>query len=876
MNRVSESTLKTLGRESPEKHANFLICWKEESKYKIFPMFVQQTTESLNKFWLYILQLNINSTQIEFMFNYIELKTDHLNDQLLFPLIFHFQINCNKLNDDDPDSSNNLIDLILKHVHNVVVFSGKIKSKHIANYKFIYITGYRDHKINVHIALPYFFVKESEYSGFLDRMTVEFVKFKMPVAVIHDFEKNLAPKNKLKSTLRDNQEIEYYGFHIDNYDNVIQFNGFLRDKLIELGEFERFPNILNLYDELYPDKTDDDFSFLLPFLLRAYVYDISKDNKKIKYQIERRGYATCVLNPTSKEYISYIDPDIEKINAIKLTEENKKLLDKYLPRSILDEDKSEIVEDPFPDEPEPLGFFLYRLDDPFYISDYIRKYSNHVFKDYEDGKTLMLNDFRRVFRIILPNKYFIKTVDMFAQNIKGYWLKKDIFTAIQIKIDKKGKEKEVAIPILPTSSSFFGNRSEEFMSDTIKSKPYHSHELSKIEPQSKVLNLFPGIQARYNPNMSDEYLLIRTKSIRDHIFNILAGGNPEYGHWILSWFCKLIRTLGRTEVCICLYSERGGAGKNILFDFIYQFVLGNLTMLNNITNIDSIVKNFNAHLAGKILVVVDEQSRDIKNFTRTFDQLKGMITAKTLDIEAKGKDNISVDNNANFVITTNNSGSLYTPPGGRKYALFEVSEERIGDKEYFDFLTNDIMNQETGDAFLTFALKYECCDVTKIPRTELLKLAEEMSTSGSNNFFKDLFTADYITIPSEIIYFKDETLFIYTNDFYDQVYKSNSAGESKILSPRIMMTNLKKTRKINHIANAVTQTDRKGIRQRLRGFTIKPEYLRLIYIVLNNKDQRRYQKYIKENKNIEGLDTWEELEAKVFVVTGDVYLKVFN
>jgi hypothetical protein len=72
--------------------------------------------------------------------------------------------------------------------------------------------------------------------------------------------------------------------------------------------------------------------------------------------------------------------------------------------------------------------------------------------------------------------------------------------------------------------------------------------------------------------------------------------------------------------------------------------------------------------------------------------LKGLITEPTIPIEAKGVDVVNAENHLHVIMATNNEWAVRAGPDARRYAVFDVSERRQGDHDYFAALVAQMDN----------------------------------------------------------------------------------------------------------------------------------------------------------------------------------------
>lgn len=229
-----------------------------------------------------------------------------------------------------------------------------------------------------------------------------------------------------------------------------------------------------------------------------------------------------------------------------------------------------------------------------------------------------------------------------------------------------------------------------------------------------LFNLFIGFAAKPIPNQE----LIQP--ILDHILNVWCSSNDKLYNYVLDWLASVLNG-NKNGTAIVLYSEKQGAGKNIITDFIRDKIIG--TAYSTETNdIEQLVSKFNNKFANKILTVVNEANNVEGDYHKTFDKLKDLITNSRITVERKGVDSIDMDDYNNYLVTTNNKSPIKISEHDRRYTLIKLNESKTGDREYFNNLhkyTTGEHSQAAASAFLHFLQNREItADIKKPIQTE--------------------------------------------------------------------------------------------------------------------------------------------------------------
>ena len=219
------------------------------------------------------------------------------------------------------------------------------------------------------------------------------------------------------------------------------------------------------------------------------------------------------------------------------------------------------------------------------------------------------------------------------------------------------------------------------------------------------------------------------KLLKSFILDTWAKGNETYYNYIVSWFAGLVTNLtGTNRVALAMVSGQG-TGKNTLFDFMSEFILGNNNTVA-VTGINSITGNFNAILQNKRLININEMSSTKDEFKSNFDKIKGFITDTTIQITPKGIDSYTMSNIGNYILFTNHADSIIVEETDRRYAIFDMSNIHANDQEYFNNFYSLCFNQDVANEFYTYLLDFESVDLRKIPMTEIKR--EMMALSKPN------------------------------------------------------------------------------------------------------------------------------------------------
>ena len=267
-------------------------------------------------------------------------------------------------------------------------------------------------------------------------------------------------------------------------------------------------------------------------------------------------------------------------------------------------------------------------------------------------------------------------------------------------------------------------------------------EMRFLPNQPKVvdgyLNLWQGWA--HDPAPGDWSLM------RDHVFNILAGGNEEYAQYIIKWAAWTVQHPDEPAEVALVFKGGKGCGKGF-FGRTMKMLFGQHGM--QIHSSAHLVGKFNAHLRDCCLLFADEAF--LAGDKKAEGALKGLITEPELPIERKGKDVTMARNLLHIIMASNEDWVIPASADERRYAVFDVSNDRVGDTQYF----NDLFEQLAKGGFCAMLYDLLHMDLGSwhprqdIPQSEALREQKELSLSPMDQCVLEIL--DSGVIPGEQI-----------------------------------------------------------------------------------------------------------------------------
>lgn len=227
-------------------------------------------------------------------------------------------------------------------------------------------------------------------------------------------------------------------------------------------------------------------------------------------------------------------------------------------------------------------------------------------------------------------------------------------------------------------------------------------------PPKNIYNTFKGFVGSTKQindvNIMDTLMMKHIKYLCNHNENVVK--------YVLDCFSNMVQHPYRLTRTALLFKTIQGCGKDTLFDYIGNKILGSNYYVV-LTDVKKIFGNFNSTLENKILVVVNESKS--KTAFEFDDAIKDAITRKENIIEPKGKDAYKNTNNIFYVFLTNNKNAIKVEENDRRFCAIEGDNTIANNNEYFTAL-----NKEIDDGFIDGAFYHflNTRDISKVNFTK--------------------------------------------------------------------------------------------------------------------------------------------------------------
>lgn len=163
-----------------------------------------------------------------------------------------------------------------------------------------------------------------------------------------------------------------------------------------------------------------------------------------------------------------------------------------------------------------------------------------------------------------------------------------------------------------------------------------------------------------------------------HLRDNVCQGDSAHFNWLIRWMAWQVRHPGEVGQSAVVIHGVKGVGKNVAAEGFCE-LWGRHGMV--VDNQRLVTGNFNAHLRDKCCLVCDEAffAKD----PHQVNQLKVLITGKTLKIEFKGVDVEHVPNLLRLIIIGNDDHIVHATGEERRFFVLKCGEGKRDDQAYF-------------------------------------------------------------------------------------------------------------------------------------------------------------------------------------------------
>ena len=228
-------------------------------------------------------------------------------------------------------------------------------------------------------------------------------------------------------------------------------------------------------------------------------------------------------------------------------------------------------------------------------------------------------------------------------------------------------------------------------------------------------NLWQGFAVEPRPGDCSKFLA--------HLKDNVARGNEEHFLWIVGWWAAIVQKPSEKMETALVIRGSLGTGKSKVGK-VFKSLFGD--HFQKVASARYITGQFNSHMSALLVLHSDEAfwagNKD------SVGTLRDLVTGDDHLIEHKGIDPIRVANHVRLFVTGNPDWMVPASFHERRWATFDISEDKMQDKAYFAAIDEE-MDNGGREALLHHLLHFDLSqvDVRTIPKTAAL-LAQQIES----------------------------------------------------------------------------------------------------------------------------------------------------
>jgi len=254
-------------------------------------------------------------------------------------------------------------------------------------------------------------------------------------------------------------------------------------------------------------------------------------------------------------------------------------------------------------------------------------------------------------------------------------------------------------------------------------KPSNNPEVFQI-PMYLEYQEFARQQQPPNPDTLSDFL---------HLVSLVCNKRPELQEFTLDWLAHMLQKPYELPRVSLVVTGEKGVGKDTLFDFFMNHVVGSLFSTNYIDT-KSYFEKHDCSRMHKLLVKLEEA--DARTCWEHANTLKGRITSNTDQFNPKGQKSITSENIARIVMTTNGACPVDLKDKERRFVILNCSSEMRGKSDFWNRIRKSLFNQEAGRWIADYLLERDLSllDFNTLPQNDYQEIVIEARVSVEERF----------------------------------------------------------------------------------------------------------------------------------------------
>jgi hypothetical protein len=253
------------------------------------------------------------------------------------------------------------------------------------------------------------------------------------------------------------------------------------------------------------------------------------------------------------------------------------------------------------------------------------------------------------------------------------------------------------------------------------------------KPGREVLNLWGGFGVEPVKGSCEKFL--------SHLKTVICRDNDEHYRYLVNWMARAVQHPDSPGEVAVVMTGKKGTGKSIT-GRAFTSLFGAHQLI--ISNPRHLTGHHNEHLQLVVALFVEEApfAGDIKNE----NALKNLITDDTILVEPKFRKAVESDNYLHIMMASNETHVVRASEDERRYFVLNVSEDRIGDFQYFAELKAEL-DAGGRSALLYYLLNLDIAEfnVRAVPQTDALLRQKEESWPLEQKWLHEVLFRGYFT-----------------------------------------------------------------------------------------------------------------------------------
>jgi hypothetical protein len=226
-----------------------------------------------------------------------------------------------------------------------------------------------------------------------------------------------------------------------------------------------------------------------------------------------------------------------------------------------------------------------------------------------------------------------------------------------------------------------------------------------------------------------------------HLFEVICRRDKKKFKYLMRLFAWFVQNPDKQAgVVLVLKSREEGTGKSTV-GYVLLKIFGQHGLL--VDDKERLLGRFTDHLETACFILAEEIlfAGDLKSA----DKMKSMITSDVLQIEGKYRKCRQVQNHMKVVATTNHDHAVAAGVRDRRNVVFDVGNERVGDRNWFNALYRDLDDGGTSEfLWLLQNLKLGDWHPRQIIKTDETAQQQRMSGDAISQWCQSCVMADAI------------------------------------------------------------------------------------------------------------------------------------